>query len=129
MKTLVVYYSKTGNSKKVAEAVIPELGCDFAELIYNEAEKTIEGAADPSDYERVILVCPVWALSLPEPMKLYLKEYGKAIKNYSLIVTCGRLGLRGCVRNCAAAIGSKPQKALKFRSKAVKADSFNVAGI
>lgn len=126
MKTLAVYFSKTGNSKKVAEAVIKELGCDYAELTYDEKANTMGGARDPSDYERVILLCPIWAFSLAEPMKQYLKEYGGSIKEYSLIVTYSLFGLRGCVRNCVKAIGSQPQKALKLRGKKVKADDFEV---
>ena len=129
MKTLVVYYSKTGNSKKVAEAVIKKLSCDNAELIYDEAAKTIKGAPDPSGYERVILLCPIWAFSLAEPMKLYLKAYGKSIKNYSLIVTCSLFGLRGCVGNCVAAIGKRPVKSMKIKSKDVGSGSFDIKPI
>jgi len=127
MNTLVVYYSKTGNSKKAAEAVIEELGgCDFAELAFDENAKTIEGAVDPSGYERVVLLCPIWAFSLPEPMKLYLKEHGKSIQKYSLIVTCSLFGLRGCVSNCVKAIGKPPLKSMKIKGKNVKAGSFDV---
>ena len=127
MKTLVVYYSKTGNAKKVAEIVINELGgCDHAALIFDEKANTIEGAADPSGYERVILVCPIWAFSLSTPMKLYLKEYGKSIQSYSLIVTCGMIGLRGCVKNCVKATGKQPLKSMKIKDKHLKADNFDV---
>jgi hypothetical protein len=126
MKTLVVYYSKTGNTKKVAEAVIGELGCDHAELAFDENAKTIEGAADPSGYERVILLCPVWAFSLPEPMKLYLKEYGKSIQSYSLIVTYHLFGLRGCISGCVRATGKKPLKSLKIKDVNIKAGNFDI---
>jgi len=126
MKTLAVCYSKTGNTKKVAEAVIKALDCDYAELIYDEAAKTIEGAQDPSGYERVILLCPIWAFSPAEPMKLYLKEYGKSIQSYSLIVTCGLFGLRGCVGHCVSATGKQPVKSMKIKSKAVQADNFDI---
>jgi len=122
----VVYYSKTGNTKKAAEAVIKELGCESAELLYDESAKTIEGAVDPSGFERVILLCPIWAFSLAEPMKLYLKEHGKAINSYSLIVTYGLFGLRGCISNCVKAIGKPPVKSMKIRDKYTKADNFDV---
>ena len=129
MKTLVVYYSKTGNSKKVANTVIKELNCDDTELIYDETAKTIKGASDPSEYERVILICPIWAFSLAEPMKLYLKEYGKSIKSYTLIVTCGLFGLRGCISNCVAATGKQPEKTMKIKGKNVQADDFDIKPI
>jgi len=127
MKTLIVYYSKTGHAKKVAEVVINELGgCDNAALTFDEKANTIEGAADPSGYERVILVSPIWAFSLATPMKLYLKEYGKAIRSYSLIVTCGMIGLSGCVRNCVKATGRQPLKSMKIKDKHLKTDNFDI---
>jgi len=126
MNTLVVYFSKTGNTKKVAEDVIKELGCDHAVLTYDEKADKTEGFKDPSGYERVILLCPIWAFRLPAPMKQYLKEYGASIKSYSLIVTYSLFGLRGCVRNCVTSIGSQPHKAFKLKGKKVIAGEYDV---
>ena len=126
MKTIVILFSKTGNSKKVAESVVKELGCDIAELTFDETTKTITGDVDPSGYERVVLVCPIWAFSLPEPMKLYLQKHGKAIKNYSLIVTYSMFGLRGCIGNCVSAIGKAPQKTMKIKSNKAQSGDFDV---
>jgi len=129
MNTLVVYYSKTGNAKKVAGLVIDKLGCEHAELIFDSNAITISGAADPSGYERVVLISPVWAFSLATPMKLYLKQYGKSIKDYSLIVTCGGMGLRGCVSNCVKAIGKQPLKSMKIMDKNLKIDNFDINAV
>ena len=129
MKTLVVCYSKTGNAKIVAKAVTKELGCDCCELTYDEAGKTISGAVEPSGYERVILVCPIWAFEPAEPMKLYLCEYGKTIKKYSLIVTYSLFGLRSCINFCVKAIGSQPDKSVKIKGKNATAGAFDIKGI
>lgn len=129
MKTLVVCYSKTGNSKIVATTVAKELDCECCELVYDEASKTISGAVDPTDYERVILICPIWAFELAEPMKLYLAAYGKSIKKYSLIVTYSMFGLRTCVGNCVKAIGSQPTMSMKIKGKNVKTGAFDITGI
>jgi len=126
LKTLVVFYSKTGNTKIVAEAVIKELGCESAELGYDEKANAIQGAVDPSGYERVILMCPIWAFSLAEPVKLYLKEHGKSIKSYSLIVTYSLFGLRGCISNCVKAIGKQPLKTMKIKGKDTRTGNFDV---
>ena len=127
MKTLAVCYSKTGTTKTVAAAVTAHLGCDYDEIAFDEAAKTVTSAKNPADYDRVILFCPIWAFSLAEPMKLYLKQHGKSITQYSLIVTCGGMGLGGCVKNCEKAIGKPPEKAVKLKSKAVKAGAFDAA--
>lgn len=127
MKTLVVYYSKTGTTKKVAQSVVEKLACDSDEIQYDEAAKAIKSILNPSDYERVILLSPVWAFSLAEPMKLYLAKYKSEIKKYRLIVTCGSMGLRGCVKNCKSMIGVSPEKAIKIKAKLVKEGNFDVS--
>ena len=129
MKTLVVYYSKTGNTRNVAQAVIAENNCDYDELQYDEKKKSVEFVHDPSEYDCVILLAPVWAFSLAEPMKQYIAIHKSKIKRYGLIVTCGGFGLRGCVRNCISSIGTKPDIALKIRSKQVKQGDYDISPI
>ena len=129
MKTLVVYYSKTGTTRKVAQAVIAENDCDSDELSYDEKTKSFDYERDPSEYDCVILLAPVWAFSLAEPMKKYIAKHKSNIKRYGLIVTCGGFGLQGCVRNCLSSIGAKPEIALKFRSKYVKQGIFDLSPV
>ncbi len=126
MKTLAVYYSKTGTTKMVAEAVAEKTGCDLDSIAYDETAKTVRADKDPSEYDRVVLLSPVWAFSLAEPMKLYLKQYGSGIKTYSLIVTCGMMGLRGCIRSCKSLLGKAPEQARKIRSKQVNQGSYSL---
>ena len=129
MKTLAVYYSKTGTTKKVALAVIAEEDCDFDELRYDKKTESIEYALDPSEYERIILLAPVWAFALANPMKKYIAENKSGIKRYDLIVTCGAWGLRGCVKNCLSAIGKKPEVALKLKAKDVKQGHYDISAV
>ena len=129
MKTLVVYYSKTGTTKTVAEKLVAQIGCDFDELTYDGDTKSVSFTLNPSDYERVILLAPVWAFSLAEPMKQYIIKHKGGIKRYDLIVTCGGLGLCGCVKNCLAAIGKPPEHALKIRAKDVKQGKYDISAV
>jgi flavodoxin len=129
MKTLVVYYSKTGTTKTVAEKFVAETGCDFDELKYDEDTKNVSFVRVPSDYERIILLAPVWAFSLAEPMKQYIAKHKDGIKRYDLIVTCGGLGLRGCVKNCLAILGTPPEHAVKIRAKDVKAGKYDISAV
>jgi flavodoxin len=126
MNTLAVYYSKSGTTQKVAEAVAAKTGCDLDAIAYDEDAKTVQTSKNPGDYDRIVLLSPVWAFSLAEPMKLYVKQNASGIKTYSLIVTCGMLGLRGCVRACKSLLGKAPEQARKFRSKQVKQGDFTI---
>lgn len=43
MSRLVVFYSRTGNTKKVAEALARELKCDTDEILETKSRKGILG--------------------------------------------------------------------------------------
>ena len=129
MKTLIAYYSKSGNTRKVAENVQARLSCDSDEIQYDQNSHAISSKLNPADYDRVILMCPIWAFRLPEPMKLYLRRQKENIKRYRLAVTCGGLGLRGCVSDCKKILEMPPEIAVKIREKLVKNDGYSVDAI
>ena len=129
MNTLVVYYSKTGTTEIVAKAIIDKKNCDFDILQFDEKAKETSSKLDPGEYEHIVLLSPIWAFSLAEPMKQYIAKHSAAIKQYDLIVTCSGLGLRGCVKNCISSIGFPPRNALKLRSKQVKSGDFNLNAV
>ena len=127
MKTLVVYYSKTGNTKKVAEAAIKELGCDFDEIGFDDKGQKITVTIDPAEYERVILLAPIWAFSLCVPMQIYVNRHKDAIKKYSLVVTCILgFGVSSCIKCCLKAIGRKPEKTFMLKAKLIKEGKFDI---
>jgi flavodoxin len=68
MKILVTFYSKTGNTKKVAEAIYNALNEDNAEL------EPIKDVRDPGDYDMIICGFPVHAHSVPMPVQNFLKN-------------------------------------------------------
>lgn len=80
MKTLVVFYSRTGKTRKVAMELATSLGADVEELIDQKNRMGIIGyiksgrdaiwkkrarlqqtEKDPSAYDLVVLSTPVWA--------------------------------------------------------------------
>jgi hypothetical protein len=129
MTTLIAYYSKSGNSRQVALRLAKKLGAPADAIAYDAAARSIaESAANPADFERVILVCPIWAFSLPEPMSLYLKRHKDALRHYSLIVTCMIGGLAPCVRACGRIVGRRPDKSLKIKGKAVAGGDYDLGG-
>jgi hypothetical protein len=129
MKTLIVYYSKSGNTRAVAEKVYSALSCDMEEIKYDEKAHTVSGRLNPAAYGRVILMCPIWAFHLPEPMTLYLRQFKDGIRNYRLVVTCGRMGLRGCVSGCKKILGVAPEMAMKIRAKQIPDNQYSIADI
>lgn len=129
MKTLIVYYSKSGNTRKVAEKVQSTLSCDLDEIQYDQNSHKVISALNPADYERVILMCPIWAFHLSEPMKLYLRQQKANIRQYRLAVTCGGLGLRGCISDCKKILGASPEIAVKIREKSISEGAYSISEI
>lgn len=65
MKTLIVYYSKTGTSKQIAEAMGAELE--------NAEVKTIDEAIRFDDYDKVIVGGPINGMNWNESVKTFVK--------------------------------------------------------
>jgi flavodoxin len=104
MKNLIVYYSFTGNNKKLAEYLRIKLGCDIARI---ETVKKRTGFSilfdllfkrKPSikkidhylwNYEHIIFIAPVWAGKIATPLKSFLTRENENIKTYSFITLCG----------------------------------------
>lgn len=73
-KTLVTYFSRTGNTKLVAEAV-------FGALPGDKAIAPMAEAGDPSPFRLVIAGFPVQTHSVPYPAEVFLKTIppGRAV--------------------------------------------------
>lgn len=108
MKTLVVFYSMTGLVKQLALKTAELLNADVEELIdhskwtgtvgfLNRASRAImKGTTkisptkyNPRDYDRIVMVSPIWAATIAPAPRTYLKENQSAIRELSLIVLGG----------------------------------------
>ena len=100
---LVVFYSRTGNTKKVGELIARELNCTTEEIIDNKnragliglaggvvnprgSTKIIKMKKKPIDYDIVIIGTPIWWYSLAPAVKTYLEEYKP--KKVAFFFTC-----------------------------------------
>ena len=65
MKSLVIYYSKTGNTEKVAKAIAKGLGARLAKI--NEKINILE-------YDLICVGTPVYAFAPAEPVNEFIKK-------------------------------------------------------
>ena len=111
MKALVVYYSRTGNTKHVAEMIAEELKADLEELVDKRGregflrylrsgrdairEKTTELKSlqhQPGDYDLIFVGTPVWA-SRPAPaVRAFLESQNLSGKKVALFCTMASRG-------------------------------------
>ncbi len=107
MKSLVVYYTRTGNAKFVAETVATQLGADIEEIIdqkkyggpigwvnagknaTQEKEAEINSTKyNPADYDLVVIGTPVWAWRPTPAIRTYTKKDELKGKKAALILNC-----------------------------------------
>lgn len=84
MKTLVTYYSKTGNTKAIAEAIYEALGKE------NKDIKPIKEVKNTEDYSLIFCGFPIYAHSVPVPAQNFIKSIPSGV-NLALFSTHGAL--------------------------------------
>lgn len=106
MKSLVVYYSRTGNAKFVAETIAAEMGSDIEEIVdlkkregklgWMSAGRDATGGREtqikpttkvPADYDLIIVGTPVWAWRPSAAIKTYLCKNDLSGKKVALFFT------------------------------------------
>ncbi|MBK7390543.1 MAG: hypothetical protein IPI23_16155 [Bacteroidetes bacterium] len=101
-KYLILYYSKTGNCKFVAEKLCREFSCDiemikpginntgilFLLSLMNISVPVNTSASTIGKYDEIILIGPVWGGLLIAPLKSILKMCIRQTKVIHFAVTC-----------------------------------------
>lgn len=105
MKTLVTFYSRTGNTKRMAELIANKLHADIDEIIDQKNRQGILGfifggrdavkqslteitiSKNPAEYDLVIIGTPVWAGSSTPAFRTYLTENKNKIKKAAVFIT------------------------------------------
>jgi len=104
---LVIYYSRTGNTKLVAERIAEKLNADLEgikdkrerrgvfgflrsgyEVIVGKPSEIQPSQKNVEEYRLVIVGSPVWVGRLSSPVRAYLSIYGGKIKNVAFFTTC-----------------------------------------
>lgn len=118
-KILVVFYSLTGNTKFIAEAIAEAINADILEIkpvkeldaesgmkyfwggfqaTMKKKPKLKEFDINPLDYDLIFLGTPVWAWTFSPPIRSFLKKYDLSGKNIALWVCAGGDGIKAMNR-------------------------------
>lgn len=113
-KILIVYLSRTNNTKALAEIIYQEVGGtlvalelenpypeDYREIVAQVAKENESGflpplktkITDPDQYDVVFVGFPTWGMQLPPPMKSFLQEYEFSGKTVIPFNTNGGYGI------------------------------------
>jgi len=145
MKVLVIYYSRTKTTKKVAEALAEKLGADLEEVIDKkdrsgalgwlsagrDATRRYLTDLEPAkkaagDYDLVMIGTPIWSWNLSTPIRTYLSENKEVLNKIktALFCTMGGSGHERAGREMGGIIGREPAATLGLLTKEVVQDKF-----
>ncbi len=143
MKALVVYYSRTGTTKKIAEIIKAKLKCDIEGIITEAnlsglfgyikcgyqafAKKTPrikKTAMDVKDFDTVIIGTPVWAGNMSSPIRTFLTQERERYKKVAFFCTHSSLGCGNTFDDMSKLCGQEPLASLDLRTTAVAKEDY-----
>lgn len=144
MKSLVVYYSRSNITKKLAEDIASKTDADVEQI---KPKKDYQGKLgyarggkdaiqekiidiepleyDPQDYDVVYLGCPVWASKAANPLITYIKLNEGKFNEVKFFVTAGGSGFDSTFQQLEK-YTKKPLSTLALTTKQVKKDDYNL---
>lgn len=144
-KILIVYYSRTGTTKKLALALAKELNADEEELIdykkrtwllwylgagkdaaLKKQTKIQEFIHDLTAYDIVVLGTPVWDFTMATAMRTFLALYGDRLpKKVAFFCTQAKDWAQEAFQDMAASIGNTPIATLACLTRDVAQENEN----
>ena len=98
-KTIVVYYSKNGSNRFLAEKIASSLRCDVESIrprlnVFLLFLMKVNFGIKPlrhsiAEYDRVILCGPIWMGRLIPPLRSFIMKYRGSIKSLVFVTCCG----------------------------------------
>lgn len=150
-KILVAYYSKSGNTERLAKDIASGLGADLEKIEDQKNRSGILGVIfggrdavkklgtrigpikfDPAGYDLVVIGTPVWGSNIVPAVRTYLNENKGKIKNLAFFETSGGTPAEKLAASVEEVFGKKVISMAGFIQKEMsagniykeKADSF-----
>ncbi len=142
MKTLVVYYSRTGHTRTVAHALAAALHANVAEITEPRSRRGIIGylrsareavqqipsmiapSKDPSPYDLVLVGSPIWAAALSSPVRAYLMGNRDRLGDIAFFCTMGGHGSDTVFAQMQALAGKPPRASLAVTDRDIASGAF-----
>ncbi len=139
-RILIVYYSRTGYTRRVAEELAALADAELQPITEDRSRMGIAGffrsateaylvrpakinpsQHTPENYDLVIFGTPVWAGRISSPMLGYLKTYKPQVDRYAVFCTVGGSDGAVALDQFAEIIGKQPDAELILTDKEIDA--------
>ena len=146
MRVLVVYYSRSGMTKKACEAVAASLTAAGHEAVTEELIDTTERGgvmgflgggrdamrkaateiepvqADVGSYDLVVIGTPVWGFTCTPAVRTFCAQFAGQLQRVAFVATMGGSGDKGAYEAMEELCGKEPVATLTLIDKAIRAD-------
>lgn len=144
MKILIIYYSRTGTTKKVAEMIAEKIGAEATEIKDNVDRSGIAGymksgrdamkkrltKLEPlrkklAEYDLVIIGTPIWGWNMSAPIRTFVTEQKNNLNQVAFFCTMGGSGDENAFEEMAEILEKKPLSTLSLKTKDVATGNFS----
>lgn len=145
---LVVYFTRTGRSEKVALELNKHYKCMVEKINEKEKRKGISGYIksawqgikkstctinkvkyNPQNYNITIIITPLWAGNISSPVRTYLQKYSDKINDYGIIITHNSSSYKAAEDEIKAMLHKEPIFQVEYKKKDIDNNSINVLDI
>ena len=142
-RCLVVFYSWTGHTGKVARGLAEKLSADLEEIrevrprgglfaflrsgmeaSRKQSAPVLRSSRNLADYDLIILGSPVWAASMASPVRGFIEQERGAIRDVALFCTLSGSGGEAALGAMAELCGRPPVATLQVTAGALKSGSW-----
>ena len=138
-RVLIVYYSRTGTTRKVAQSL--KMACDadideirdarprkglfrgwirsLREVRRKKETRILPTAKRVENYDLVVLGTPTWAGCMSSPLRTWLNRNGRGIKRLAVFATQGGRGGDKAIQQVAELCGTVPVATLVINERDV----------
>lgn len=147
MTSAVIYFSKTGNTAKIAKHIAKELDAPIEGIVrlggggvlgfFREIAQSLSGkqpnilplSLDISAYDRIIIGTPVWAGNVSSPVTSFLAQYGGGIQSAAAFITHGdaKNPYPDVFEQLQTMLGKKLCATFSVSSQTVKSDAYDLS--
>jgi len=143
-RTLIVFYSNTGTSRRVADLLSSKfqwprgeigetrsragtagmLRCVMDSLLRRHPAIRYEGP-NLRDFETVILIAPIWLYRLAGPMRSFVRDHAVGLKRVGVISVMGGQGATNAFAEIDQILGRPPILSTSFTARSVDDGSYS----
>ncbi len=139
MRTLVVFYSRTGNTRQVGCQLAEQLEAQYEEICDQCPRDGIGGylkagkdallkrntdiralQCDVEDYDIVIVGGPVWGFTVAPAVRVFLEQSAEKLPEVAFFCTMGGSGAKRTFQGMETACGRKPKACLAIKEPQLK---------